>query len=331
MRRFGCVLALLGLVVGRSRLRRRTNIHRGPSRSSCRMRRAALPISPRASSASRCAKASASNSWSRTSRAHSASSPSRRWPARGPTATRCSSATSRPMRSRRSCSRRSSRSTSSASVVSVSRLAIYPSFLLTTTANFDAKSVQEWSLCQEESRQGALHQRRRRQLSAFRYGDLRQARRYRDVPYSQQDRRRRHDQRSRGRRRAGRVPQCRELGLDDQGRQAAADRGAGEKRLADYPDVPTLAEAGFPGVGTLHWQSMLAPAETPKEALATLFKAIVHAAKAPQLQEPSSQTARQRQAQRVIGGGAVLAQERARRLAQDGRRGEDRFDRLARA
>ena len=40
-----------------------------------------------------------------------------------------------------------------------------------------------------------------------------------------------------------------------------------EQRLADYPDVPTLAEAGFPGVGTLHWQSMLAPAGTPKEVL----------------------------------------------------------------
>ena len=58
-----------------------------------------------------------------------------------------------------------------------------------------------------------------------------------------------------------------------------------EQRLAEYPDVPTLAEAGYPGVGTLHWQSMLAPANTPKEALATLFKAIVEASKAPQLQE----------------------------------------------
>ena len=38
-----------------------------------------------------------------------------------------------------------------------------------------------------------------------------------------------------------------------------------EKRLAEYPDVPTLAEAGFPGIGTLHWQSMLAPAATPKD------------------------------------------------------------------
>src|SRR5205823_14208267 len=58
-----------------------------------------------------------------------------------------------------------------------------------------------------------------------------------------------------------------------------------ETRLADYPNVPTLAEAGFPGVGTLHWQSMLAPAQTPKAVLATLHKAIVQAADAPQLQE----------------------------------------------
>jgi tripartite-type tricarboxylate transporter receptor subunit TctC len=58
-----------------------------------------------------------------------------------------------------------------------------------------------------------------------------------------------------------------------------------ERRLADYPDVPTLAEAGYPGVGTLHWQSMLAPAGTPKEVLATLFGAIVEAGKAPALQE----------------------------------------------
>jgi tripartite-type tricarboxylate transporter receptor subunit TctC len=58
-----------------------------------------------------------------------------------------------------------------------------------------------------------------------------------------------------------------------------------EKRLADYPDIPTLAEAGYPGVGTLHWQSMFAPANTPKPVLDTLHKAILEAAKAPQLQE----------------------------------------------
>jgi tripartite-type tricarboxylate transporter receptor subunit TctC len=58
-----------------------------------------------------------------------------------------------------------------------------------------------------------------------------------------------------------------------------------EKRLDEYPNVPTLAEAGYPGVGTLHWQSMLAPAATPKEVLAVLFKALVDAAAAPQLQD----------------------------------------------
>jgi tripartite-type tricarboxylate transporter receptor subunit TctC len=58
-----------------------------------------------------------------------------------------------------------------------------------------------------------------------------------------------------------------------------------EKRLAEYPDVPTLAEAGYPGVGTMHWQSMLAPAKTPKDVLATLHKASTEALKQPAVQE----------------------------------------------
>ena len=69
-----------------------------------------------------------------------------------------------------------------------------------------------------------------------------------------------------------------------------------EKRLADYPDIPTLAEAGYPGVGTLHWQSMLAPAGTPKEVLATLHKAILEAAKAPAAAGSLQEAARQRRA-----------------------------------
>jgi tripartite-type tricarboxylate transporter receptor subunit TctC len=58
-----------------------------------------------------------------------------------------------------------------------------------------------------------------------------------------------------------------------------------EQRLKDYPDVPTLAEAGFPNVGTLHWQGMLAPAQTPKPVLETVFKAVQDAAKVSALQE----------------------------------------------
>src|SRR5439155_25442975 len=58
-----------------------------------------------------------------------------------------------------------------------------------------------------------------------------------------------------------------------------------EQRLAGDPDVPTMAEAGFQGVGTLHCQSMLAPAATPKPVIDTLFTAIVEAFKQPALKE----------------------------------------------
>ena len=58
-----------------------------------------------------------------------------------------------------------------------------------------------------------------------------------------------------------------------------------EQRVAGYPDVPTMAEAGFKDVCTLHWQSMLAPAATPKPVIDTLFKAIVEASKQPALKE----------------------------------------------
>jgi tripartite-type tricarboxylate transporter receptor subunit TctC len=58
-----------------------------------------------------------------------------------------------------------------------------------------------------------------------------------------------------------------------------------EQRLADYPDVPTMTEAGYPGVGTLHWQSMLAPTGTPREIVATLQKAMADGMQTPQVQE----------------------------------------------
>jgi tripartite-type tricarboxylate transporter receptor subunit TctC len=56
-------------------------------------------------------------------------------------------------------------------------------------------------------------------------------------------------------------------------------------RLPEYPDVPTIAEVGYPGVGTLAWQALFAPAGTPKEVLETLNKAILQAMEAPQVKE----------------------------------------------
>lgn len=52
-------------------------------------------------------------------------------------------------------------------------------------------------------------------------------------------------------------------------------------RLPEYPDVPTMAEVGFPGVGTSAWNAMVAPAGTPPEVLETVRKAAVQAMQVP--------------------------------------------------
>jgi tripartite-type tricarboxylate transporter receptor subunit TctC len=57
------------------------------------------------------------------------------------------------------------------------------------------------------------------------------------------------------------------------------------KRLPDYPDVPTMDELGYKGVGTLAWQAMFAPAGTPKDVLDTIYKATAEALKAPPVVE----------------------------------------------
>jgi len=56
-------------------------------------------------------------------------------------------------------------------------------------------------------------------------------------------------------------------------------------RLPDYPDVPTMAEVGFPDVGTVAWNAMFAPAATPKPVLEALHKAAVEALQAPAAKE----------------------------------------------
>jgi tripartite-type tricarboxylate transporter receptor subunit TctC len=53
------------------------------------------------------------------------------------------------------------------------------------------------------------------------------------------------------------------------------------RRLPEYPDVPTMGELGFEGVGTLAWQAMFAPAGTPKPVLDTLSKGILEAMEQP--------------------------------------------------
>jgi tripartite-type tricarboxylate transporter receptor subunit TctC len=42
------------------------------------------------------------------------------------------------------------------------------------------------------------------------------------------------------------------------------------KRHAQVPDVPTIAESGYPGYDVLSWYALLAPAGTPKPVIARL-------------------------------------------------------------
>jgi tripartite-type tricarboxylate transporter receptor subunit TctC len=52
---------------------------------------------------------------------------------------------------------------------------------------------------------------------------------------------------------------------------------AADKRLADFPDIPTMAEVGYAGIGTAQWQALFAPAGTPKEAIETINNAVKQA------------------------------------------------------
>jgi tripartite-type tricarboxylate transporter receptor subunit TctC len=66
---------------------------------------------------------------------------------------------------------------------------------------------------------------------------------------------------------------------------------AGTQRLADYPDVPTFAEAGFTGIGTVQWQAMFAPEGTPDHVLDTLHKALAEAIRSPAVQTAFAKSA----------------------------------------
>jgi len=49
----------------------------------------------------------------------------------------------------------------------------------------------------------------------------------------------------------------------------------GAKRIAEAPNVPTMAEAGFPGIGSDNWNGLFAPARTPKAVIAKLHATAV--------------------------------------------------------
>jgi tripartite-type tricarboxylate transporter receptor subunit TctC len=56
-----------------------------------------------------------------------------------------------------------------------------------------------------------------------------------------------------------------------------------EQRLPYLPDVPTIAEQGYPGYEISSWQAMLAPGGTPKEIVAKINGEVVRMLKLPEV------------------------------------------------
>jgi tripartite-type tricarboxylate transporter receptor subunit TctC len=57
------------------------------------------------------------------------------------------------------------------------------------------------------------------------------------------------------------------------------------KRVPGAPDVPTLAESGYPGLEVLSWYGILAPAGTPQEIVRKLNAEINRVLQAPDVRE----------------------------------------------
>ncbi len=55
------------------------------------------------------------------------------------------------------------------------------------------------------------------------------------------------------------------------------------KRLPAYPEIPTVAESGYPGFEASNWHGLVAPAKTPPEIIATLNAAVVSGLKRPEI------------------------------------------------
>jgi tripartite-type tricarboxylate transporter receptor subunit TctC len=60
---------------------------------------------------------------------------------------------------------------------------------------------------------------------------------------------------------------------------------AGDKRDAVLPDVPTLAEQGYPNTDASNWYALLAPAKTAPDVVAKLNKAVDDALKDPEVHD----------------------------------------------
>jgi tripartite-type tricarboxylate transporter receptor subunit TctC len=57
------------------------------------------------------------------------------------------------------------------------------------------------------------------------------------------------------------------------------------KRLAAFPDTPTMAESGYPQLTSGSWQGIFVPTGTPKEVVDKLYGVIIETMKTPEVQQ----------------------------------------------
>src|SRR6202162_4868781 len=93
---------------------------------------------------------------------------------------------------------------------------------------------------------------------------------------------------------------------------------ASAARNAALPEVPTLAEQGFPDTSADNWYGLLAPARTPAAVVGKLHDAVVTALAAPDLRE------------KLIRSGAIPASTSAAEFAQLMRDELERWGRVVR-
>ena len=59
----------------------------------------------------------------------------------------------------------------------------------------------------------------------------------------------------------------------------------GPKRSASFPDVPTIAESGYPGYEATNWYGLVAPAKTPRDIIERVNREFVKTLNAPDIRE----------------------------------------------
>jgi tripartite-type tricarboxylate transporter receptor subunit TctC len=57
------------------------------------------------------------------------------------------------------------------------------------------------------------------------------------------------------------------------------------KRVAAAPDIPTIAEQGYPGFDVVAWYGLWAPAGTPPEVVQRVNREVQSILKSPEMQE----------------------------------------------